>query len=47
MACHATAELIVYLCLLQDELKGMAGRIQTMRTKLHEELKNVGAPGDW
>ena len=25
----------------------MAGRIQTMRKKLFEELKSVGAPGGW
>ncbi|KAK9829925.1 hypothetical protein WJX72_008678 [[Myrmecia] bisecta] len=29
------------------ELKGMAERIQTMRTRLHKALVDVGAPGDW
>lgn len=29
------------------ELKGMAGRIHTMRKELYEALQEVGAPGDW
>ena len=33
--------------LLQQELKGMADRIITMREKLHAALKEVGAPGSW
>ncbi len=37
----------LYVPGMQVELKGMADRIITMRTKLHESLKAVGAPGGW
>lgn len=33
--------------LLQEELKGMAGRIIRMREMLFAALKEVGAPGKW
>ena len=29
------------------ELEGMAGRIKTMRSKLHEALQQCNAPGSW
>ena len=32
---------------LQEELKGMAGRIKSMRAQLLQALKDVGAPGSW
>ena len=32
---------------MQEELKGMADRIITMREKLHAALQEVGAPGTW
>ena len=31
----------------QEELKGMADRINSMRTLLFQELQRVGAPGKW
>ena len=31
----------------QVELKAMADRIITMRTKLHESLREINAPGSW
>ena len=32
---------------VQVELKAMADRIITMRTKLHESLREINAPGSW
>ena len=32
---------------VQEELKGMAGRIKSMRAQLLQALKDVGAPGTW
>ena len=34
-------------CCAQEELKGMADRINSMRTLLFQELQRVGAPGKW
>lgn len=31
----------------KEELAGMAGRIKSMRTKLHEALHASAAPGNW
>jgi aspartate aminotransferase len=33
--------------MLQEELKGMAGRIIHMRELLFKALQEVGAPGTW
>jgi len=32
---------------VQEELKGMAGRIKSMRAQLLQALKDVGVPGTW
>ncbi len=32
---------------MQEELKGMAGRIKSMRAQLLQALKDVDAPGTW
>jgi len=32
---------------MQEELKGMAGRIIQMRKELFSALQQVGAPGKW
>lgn len=32
---------------MQEELKGMAGRIMQMRQELFRALQQVGAPGSW
>ena len=31
----------------EEELKGMAGRIKSMRAQLLQALKDVGVPGTW
>ena len=43
----ARSKLDVNLEHLQEELKGMADRIITMRETLHGDLYEVGATGTW